>query len=88
MKSGKARNQKTVPPDLAAPLTHIPGKYFQGFLNAPAMADPRHWPEPMPRAAVIGVPYAMPYAMGQSRSAGAPSWLCCNPMTARPRWRW
>ncbi len=75
MKSAKARNQKTAQPELAAPLTHIPGKYFQSFLNAPTVADLRHWPEPMPRAAVIGVPYAMPYAMGQSRSAGAPAYL-------------
>lgn len=54
------------------PLTCFPESGFKSFLGVPAQADLENLDAD---AAVLGVPYAVPYAMGQVRSAVAPAYL-------------
>ena len=54
------------------PLTSVPAEGFTSFLDAPVHPDVATLDADV---AVLGVPYAVPYAMGQVRSAGAPAYL-------------
>ena len=57
---------------MTLPLTAIPDRGFVSFINAPATTDLGSLEADV---AVLGVPYAIPYAMGQSRSFAAPGYL-------------
>ena len=54
------------------PLTSVPSSGFKSFLDAPVHTDLASLQADV---AVIGIPYAIPYDMGQSRSASAPAYL-------------
>jgi len=54
------------------PLTHVPPTGFTSFINAPVCTDLTALEADV---AVLGVPYGIPYEMGQSRSFGAPAYL-------------
>ena len=54
------------------PLTHFPDSGFTSFLNAPLCRDLDALEADV---AVLGVPYGMPYEMGQCRSFGAPGYI-------------
>lgn len=54
------------------PLAAVPERGFIPFINAPVHTDLATLEAEI---AILGVPYAMPYAMGQSRSYGAPAYI-------------
>lgn len=56
----------------ALPLACLPQTPFKSFLDAPAHPDIETLEADV---AVLGVPWAVPYAMGQCRSATAPAYL-------------
>ena len=57
---------------MALPLTHVPDRGFVSFINAPVQTDLSALNADV---AVLGVPYAIPYVMGQCRSHAAPGYL-------------
>ena len=54
------------------PLTHIPELGFVGFINSPVEPDLASLNADI---AILGVPYAIPYRMGQSGTFSAPGYL-------------
>ena len=57
---------------MALPLTSIPHKNFTSFINAPVET---HLDTLDADVAILGVPYGIPYRMGQSSTFGAPQYL-------------
>ena len=57
---------------MALPLTHIPEQGFTSFINAPVESDLTSLNADV---AILGVPYAIPYRMGQSANFSAPGYL-------------
>lgn len=54
------------------PLTQVPATGFTSFINAPVCADVKALEADV---AILGVPYGIPYEMGQCRSFTAPAYL-------------
>ena len=54
------------------PLTHIPEPGFTSFINAPVETDLASLNADV---AILGVPYAIPYRMGQSANFSAPGYV-------------
>ncbi len=54
------------------PLCEAPGKDFVSFLDVPVDTDIDNL---VADAAILGVPYGIPYAVGQGRSASAPDYI-------------
>ena len=57
---------------MALPLTSAPDKTFKSFLDCPLETE---LSKVQADVAIIGIPYAIPYEMGQSRSAAAPDYI-------------
>ena len=60
------------PRSTVLPLTSVPVTGFKSFLNAPVQTDLASLQADV---AILGIPYAIPYEMGQSRSASAPAYI-------------
>jgi agmatinase len=60
------------PGSTVLPLTSVPATGFKSFLNVPVQTDLSSLQADV---VVLGIPYAIPYEMAQSRSASAPGYI-------------